>query len=185
MMNPSKAFESAKTNKEYLVTAEKATWAYHWDRNDHPHAHTFLTGKILRNELFDHVTGKQELSPKRMFEEQCTVCWRTRYEIRNDSLAGHCIPMESLKPIEEVILAEEDKFLSLLNSAENRIPQLLAEKFNGVLDAEALFYLQSTSGFPPDVVALHYDEREIERLMPEFDTLMQSHKGKSGNFRKK
>jgi alanyl-tRNA synthetase len=93
--------------------------------------------------------------------------------------------MESLKPIEEVILAEEDKFLSLLNSAENRIPQLLAEKFNGVLDAEALFYLQSTSGFPPDVVALHYDEREIERLMPEFDTLMQSHKGKSGNFRKK
>lgn len=154
----------------------KAHYAYHaWYPNERD-AHTFV-GRI------DTTTLDQ---PEYFYTERCNRCFRARTEIRWDDLPGHCENnlLDNDTTISEVIFNEEEKFLKLLNSASKIIPKVLISKFKGVLDAQALFYLQSTTGYPPDVVAAFVGQ-DLEALMPQFDSLMNEHRAKSSTFKLK
>lgn len=162
--------------KKAADDVEKATFAYHWDTTDHPNGHKWPSGH------YDHKANPLKPMPNHIRFEKCHVCGRTRNDVRWDNLPAHCDNV-GRPTISDVLLREEADFIEMLESSAEKIPAILKKRFKGELTAEALFFLQSSTGYPPDVVALHYDEQKIEALMPEFDRLMEEHQKKSGKFK--
>lgn len=164
---------------------EKAHYAYHDHQTVNHNAHRFPSGlfshriQVWRNENW--VTVEQEM-PDRIRFESCIDCGRTRHDVRWDDLPGACQQADARPRIQDVLYKEEANFLSKLEEAHSVIPDLLKKKFSGELTSESLFYLQATTGYNPDIVALFVGQN-LEPLMPGFDTLMEEHRKKSGPYK--
>lgn len=109
----------------------KAFFAFHTvSFRDHPNAHNFSN------------TSRQS---------KCFWCNRTREEVRYDSLQGECAkrPPSADVNIADVIFGEEQRFWSLIKSAESKVPKLI-EKMG--LSGETLAILHHTYGYDPECV---------------------------------
>jgi hypothetical protein len=172
MLSLSETYDKYFKGKPASTDIEKATFAYHWTHVDHQNGHHWLSGH------FDHKSGDM---PDSIRFEKCLVCGRIRNDVRWDDLPAHCNNVGRYT-IGEVLYREEQQFLAMLDRAQHKIPDILAKRFRGELTAEALFFLQSSVGYPPDVIAM-FVEQNLEPLMPEFDRLMEEHQKKSGAFK--
>lgn len=172
-MNLSETYNKYFKGKPAADDIEKATFAYHWTQVDHLNGHHWPSGH------YDHKSGRD--MPDHIRFEKCHICGRTRHDVRWDDLPAHCSNV-GRPTIAEVLHSEEEHFLNMLDRAEHKIPDILAKRFKGELTAEALFFLQSSVGYPPDVIAMFADQN-LEPLMPEFEKLMEVHQGKSGKFK--
>ncbi len=181
-------FDKWFRDKDAFDDLEKAQFAYHEDLTTHQNGHHWPSGLFSHKvKVFTEGEGWGNAFPEmpdRIRFEHCIRCGRTRNDVRWDSLPAACASSIGWPTISDTLLKEEDAFYTLLNSAEAKIPQILAKKFNSELTAEALFYLQSTTGYPPDIVAC-FVEQDLEPLMQEYDRLQEEHKAKSGKFKMK
>jgi hypothetical protein len=163
----------------------KAHYAYHDHQTVNHNAHRFPSGlfqhkiDVQRN---GHMMTVNQDMPDRIRYEACIDCGRSRYDVRWDDLPGQCLSADARPSIQSVVYREEANFLEKLEEAQNVIPDILKKKFSGELTSESLFYLQSTTGYNPDIVAM-FVEQNLEPLMPGFDALMDEHKRKSGPFK--
>ena len=172
-MKPPDLFEKYFRGRPAFDDLEKATFAYHHGNAHHVNEHRFPSGVYVHTALD---------MPERIRNEPCTRCGRTRADVRWDDKPAACAASVGRPTIGDVLGREEEAFCHLLDAGSTKIPDVIGTRFSGKLDAAALFYLQTTVGYSPDIVACFVDD-ELEPLMLEFEQLMLGHKAKSGAFK--
>lgn len=183
MQNSKDIFDRYFSGNPAFCDLEKATYAYHMTARMGKDAHSFL--HTFKSLSMDTATDFQL---RKFKQDRCEWCGRSREEIRWDSNLPSC----SERPVSEnrffgmttgeVIHSEEESYFALIERAKNgSIQRVLDKKFNGELTAKALFYVQNTLGYEPDIVSLVLD-LEVEDLMVEYESLMDAHRRKSGDF---
>jgi len=84
-------------------------------------------------------------------QSTCLWCGRTRELVRWDDLPAECQNRPAIKPIDDTIIAEEEKAFALLEKAKEIVPKELAKSgMNGL----TLSILHHTHGFDPSIVEL-------------------------------
>jgi len=170
--NMHKIFDKYFRNKPTFDDLEKASYAYHFRNRDDIHAHSFYDN--LKSLNLDYADNS-----KKFLHEKCEWCCQSRIQIRwGDNPKCGSRPKEANGSIAETLKDEETSYFALLERGKDDIPAMVKRKFGGTVSAEALFYCQTTLGYEPDIVSGIMDI-DIEKMMPQYEVLMNEHRGKS------